>query len=618
MAFFRTSALGLFLLLGLQSIPAMSEDGGIAPQAIPELPPEEQAKTVDPSEAPSSMVINYDEPLRSDFFADTGKGHSRFFNALEIRGYLRTRLAYFRNPHLGTFIPDLDRGTSNFLPNMSIYDAANGTDPNPAQNNFSGNMRLRLDPTIHVSEAMRVRTTLDVFDNMVFGSTPSYMSGFNSSAPVSMMSMSQQAPVSGVNSFQSAIMVKRAWGEASFPIGELRFGRMPLHWGLGLLYHSGDSIDANYGDQVDGILFSTRMFEHYFSPGYFIAYSGPSGRGGGFMKSATNFTNANMVSELGQRYPLETSDLTHVLTLSFLKRQSDFITNQKLQDGNAVFNYGIFGSYRHQNLDSQHATLDLTGDKRGHIVKRNGNVGLGSLWSALSVGTFHLEMELAGIWGKYEIGEKATDALASNSGGKPLSQRDVWLLQGGLAIESKYGFLSDRLQFGLDGGWASSQSGAGFGIREGALDNPSPGMADGRKLPAEGDFKTNFKFNPGYTVDLLMYREVLGAITGTYYFKPHLAYFFNRNFGLRSDVITSFAPTKANTTGDSNFLGVEIDASAFLRTDSGFYFSLAYGVLFPLKGLSHQKTADITPQNMTIFGEAKMAQTLQTFIGLVF
>src|SRR5690606_14008781 len=139
--------------------------------------------------------------------------------------------------------------------------------------------------------------------------------------------------------------------------------------------------------------------------------------------------------------------------------------------------------------------------------------------------------------------------------------------------ECKYGFLGDHLQIGLDGGWASSQSGPGFGFREGSLDNPKSGQADGRKFPAVGEFKTNFKFNPGYTVDLLMYREVLGAITGTYYFKPHLAYFFNRNFGVRSDVITSFAPDKSNTTGNSNFLGVEVDASAFLRTESGFYFS---------------------------------------------
>lgn len=619
MAFSRTFLLRLFFLASLQSILAHSEPN----EAVPELPPEEQITKAPISDSPTSTVINYDDSkIRADFFTDTAanKGFSRFLNAFEISGYMRTRFNYFRNAHLATYVPELGYGTSNFMPNLSIYDTSNEAETNPAQNNFSGNMRLRLDPTINIAETMRVRATLDVFDNMVLGSTPSYMAGasFNPSTPVSMMSMSQHAPVTGINSLESAIMVKRAWGEASFPIGELRFGRMPFHWGLGLLYHSGDTIDANYGDQVDGITFSTRIFDHYFSPGYFIAYSGPSARGGGFMKSAANFPNYFVTSELGQRYPLESGDMTHVLTLSFLKRQSDFMTHQKLEEGNTIFNYGIFASYRKQNLDSQHYSPKVDANTSATIVSRDGDVGLVSLWSAISAGTFHLEMELAGIWGKYQIGEKNTDLLASNGGQAQLSKRDVWLLQGGAAIESKYGFLSDHLQIGLDGGWASSQSGPGFGIREGSQDNPKPGQTDGRKLPPVGDFKTNFKFNPGYTVDLLMYREVLGAITGTFYVKPHLAYFFNRNFGVRSDVITSFAPDKSNTSGNSNFLGVEVDASTFLRTESGFYFSLAYGILFPLKGLSHQGSADLTPQRMTIFGDAKLAQTLQTYIGLVF
>lgn len=591
-------------------------------EAVPQLPAQEELQETTENTETSSVVSNYQNTLTNDFSTQTyrNKGSARFFNALQIEGNLRTRFVYFRDAHLKTFIPEYGYGTSSFLPNLSIYNPADETVQNPSQNNFSANMRLRLDPTIHVTETMRIRTSFDVFDNMILGSTPSYMNrGFaNPSVPVSMMSMSQNTPMPGINSFSSAIMMKRAWAEASFPIGELRFGRMPFHWGLGLLYHSGNDLNNNYGDQVDGILLSTRIFDHYLSPGYFIAYSGPSARGGGFVSaSAPNFANAHVQSELGQRYPLESSDMTHVFTLSFLKRHSDFITHQRLEEGKAIFNYGVFASYRRQNLDSQHLTLSNDTTARANIVERNGNVGLLSLWSALSVGTFRLEMELAGIWGKYQIGEKNTDALANNGANPAFNKRDVWLLQGGLAVESKYGFLSDRLQVGLDGGWASAQSGAGFGFREGNGD-AQVGSMDGRKMPAEGSLKTNFKFNPGYGVDLLMYREVLGGISGTFYLKPHLSYFFSRNFGLRSDLITSFAALKENTPTNSNFLGVELDASAFLRTDSGFYFSLGYGVLFPLKGLNHQKNAGISTANFTNFGEARMAQTLQTFIGLAF
>lgn len=611
--------LSLFFLSGFLNAQAESEG-----QNIPELPAKESAYEADENDfATGPRVINYDDQAYSSgFFSDTSvnSGHSRYLNALELSGYLRFRLAYFRNPHLGTYIPELGRGTSNFAPNLSIYNDTSGNENNPDQNHFSGNMRLRLNPTIHVSENIRVKTSLDIFDNMVLGSTPAYMSmnSFNPSVPVSMMSMSQNAPVPGVNSWQSAIMVKRVWGEASFPFGELRFGRMPMHWGLGLLYNSGDELDADYSDQVDGISFNTKFFDHHFSPGYFIAYSGPHARGGGFYASAPNFPNYYLPLEGGQSYPLETGDLTHVLTLSFLKKHSDYMIQQKIAEHKAIFNYGLFTSYRTQNLDSQNVSTTPDAGNLPRLVKRNGNVGLASLWSSLAFGTLHIEMELAGILGKYTIGEKSSDLLASNNGGTPLSERDIWLLQGGFAVETKYGFLSDRLQVGLDAGLASSHSGPGYGLREGSVDNPSTGMGDGRKNVQGNEYKTNFKFNPGYTVDYLMFKEVLGGISGSYYFKPHLAYFFNRNLGVRSDVITSFAVNKENTTGNSNLLGVEIDASAFFRTESGFYLSLGYGVLFPLRGLSHQKSTEISNQNMAIFGDAKVAQTLQTFIGLSF
>lgn len=615
MTLFRIAVLSI-LLFGLHSIPTIAEKSA----AIPELPTtvevDETAK-----ENHDTQVITYDDSkINLGFFSNTSanQGYARFLNAFQISGYLRTRYSYFRDPHLRTYIPSLGRGTSNFLPNLTAYDNNDDNDLNPAQNNFSGNMRLRLDPTINVSETMRVRATVDLFDNMVLGSTPSYMagSGVNPSVPVSMMAMSQHAPTAGINSLTGAFALKRAWAEASFPIGELRFGRMPFQWGLGLLYHSGDNIDADYGDQMDGIAFSTRVFEHYLTPGYFIAYTGPHARGGGF-SSAANFPNYLVQSELGQRYPLEAKDLTHVFTLSLLKRTSDFLTHQKLEEGNAIFSYGLFTSFRMQSLDSQNFSPSLSSGMASKIVKRDGKVGLLSFWSAFSWGTFHTEMEFAGMWGKYQIGEKNADLLAHNEGGAALTKQDIWLLGGGFAFESKYGFLSDRLQIGLDGGWASAHSGPGFGLREGSNDNPKSGFADGRKSPEKG-YKTNFKFNPGYTVDLLLYKEILGGISGTYYVKPHLAYFFNRNFGVRSDVIASFAQNKANTTGDNHFLGVELDGTTFLRTDSGFYFSLAYGILFPLKGLNHQPSNEITPKDLATFGNAKIAQTLQVYLGLSF
>ena len=170
------------------------------------------------------------------------------------------------------------------LLNLSAYEEDNdGSAPDPDQNNYSANMRLRLNPTINISELTRVKTTIDIFDNLVLGSTPNYMR-----SRVPFMSMSQDSRHAGVNQLQSVIALKRAWAEANFPIGELRFGRMPMNWGLGILYNSGDSITSDYGDQIDGIMFTTRLFDHFVTPSYSIAYTGPTGRGGGFFKDPIN------------------------------------------------------------------------------------------------------------------------------------------------------------------------------------------------------------------------------------------------------------------------------------------------------------------------------------------
>jgi len=601
MAFYRKFVSFLFGCSLLCASMAWSNE-----QAVPQLPPIERPVSMnDGSKDDAGVILSREDSRSSAVNADgLDAGFPRYFSALEITGYFRTRFNYFRNAHLKTYIPKVG-GTSSFMPNLSAYEGDNdASSQNPDQNNYSGNMRLRLNPTINISELTRVKTTIDIFDNLVLGSTPNYMR-----SRASFMSMSQDP--TGINQWQSTIAVKRAWGEANFPIGELRFGRMPMNWGLGILYNSGDNITSDYGDQVDGVMFTTRLFDHFVTPSYTIAYTGPSERGGGHFKSASNNISAQLWDLSGQKHARESSEIAHVLSLSFLKRDSDFITEKKITENRAIFNYGLLASYRFQDMDSHRP--DPADAQKLILVKRDGNVGMGSLWTSLSYKTFHIEAEFAGIWGKYSINAK-NDPLAP-AANQPATD-PIWLLQGGIALESKYGFLDDRLQVGLDAGIASAQSGPAFGIREDRNLDPKAGDTDGQKLPASG-YKSNFKFNPAYNVDLLLYREVLGGITGTYYFKPHVSYFFSRNFGLRGDAISSFALNTSNTPGGSNLLGVELDASAFLRTENGFYFSLAYGVLFPLKGLDHAQ-ATLPGSKYDIFRSAQVSQTLQLYLGLTF
>src|SRR5207244_3121709 len=126
---------------------------------------------------------------------------------------------------------------------------------------------------------------------------------------------------------------------------------------------------------------------HFVTPSYSIAYTGPVWRGG-----ASNNIENRLRDQIGQKYPKETRDLTHVFSLSFLKRDSDFISEKKIAENSAIFDYGLLASYRMQDMDSYYDNPKAE-DKKLLLVKRNGHVGLGSLWTSLSYKTFHIEAE---------------------------------------------------------------------------------------------------------------------------------------------------------------------------------------------------------------------------------
>src|SRR5690606_24835657 len=104
------------------------------------------------------------------------------------------------------------------------------------------NMRLRLEPTIHVTDTIKVHAQVDLLDNLVLGSTPDSFTGENPWAPIDLFTRTQYPATEGINSFNDSITVKRAWGEVRFGFGmTLEFGRM---------------IDTDYGASVDTVRLS--------------------------------------------------------------------------------------------------------------------------------------------------------------------------------------------------------------------------------------------------------------------------------------------------------------------------------------------------------------------------
>ena len=170
----------------------------------------------------------------------------------ELHGYYRVRAEFFNSFTLGRRDaikplwpqpPDNDYFSADKrAPHRVELCGDKPDDHEPCDNatQAGANMRFRLNPELHISDNLRVRSQIDLLDNIVLGSTPQGYANQPSDggyqvvarggySPTGAFVSTQWAPSGGYNSFKDSILVKRVWGEYSSPVGQLRFGRMPSH-----------------------------------------------------------------------------------------------------------------------------------------------------------------------------------------------------------------------------------------------------------------------------------------------------------------------------------------------------------------------------------------------------
>ena len=190
---------------------------------------------------------------------------------LEVDGYLRLRAGMYCNLDFGNrFIGEAIGGSSR-------YPSVSGNDETATERDadFSGtNLSLRLDSTINVSSNIQVHLGLDIFENFIMGSTPKRYG----SQPINILSSGQDNANGGVNSINDAIQVREVYGRLTALNDQLevRFGRMPSHWGLGMFVNAGDCLDCDYQQNADRISASLRMADHVFVGMFDWVSSGPA------------------------------------------------------------------------------------------------------------------------------------------------------------------------------------------------------------------------------------------------------------------------------------------------------------------------------------------------------
>jgi len=184
-------------------------------------------------------------------------------------GYFRTRTVYLTN------LAPQDRRVATYVPT--------GDDiviPDIRRTSYIMS-RLRVMPTLSYAKVAKLQFQVDALDDVLWGDNNGL-----ASAPLFATDASSQYFLGGP--VGDSVKIPRAWVEFAVPVGLMRVGRMPSHWGMGLLANGGgtgnvdpttpigeppraaldnfmpdDWGDKHFGSTADRILFVTKPLSIY-------------------------------------------------------------------------------------------------------------------------------------------------------------------------------------------------------------------------------------------------------------------------------------------------------------------------------------------------------------------
>ncbi|HEX9052131.1 MAG TPA: TIGR04551 family protein [Anaeromyxobacter sp.] len=485
----------------------------------------------------------------------------------------------------------------------------------------TANMRLRLEPTLNVSENVRVRAQVDVLDNYVLGSsTSNLVDQPGSPYPVPFYGTTRVVSPGDPRVDRPAISPKRVWGEVQTPVGLLSFGRMPSEWGLGILSHAGAGLDDDLGDTVDRLQFALPPVTTPLGRLAFVPILDFDSEG--VLYGDSRFGNAQ-----GQPFDAEQGDDGRTYGLKVARVDTEDEIRRKHERNEASVNFGVYYNYRQQRwfypqwnctdpavpcgLGGTYApggTDPTTYGDTATAIHRSAYASIASLWIRYLGPRLRVETEIAGVYG--HVGDPRSDPTQPQPSPVLLRQ-----LGGTLVVD--YKVLPNKVNLGFELGMASGDDAPGFGNDPGRLvgagsasytqGNQTPyGSVEGAQWrPGIDRSIRNFRFNPAYRVDLVLWRHIIGQVTDAMYVKPTLrwdilpglrldealvysrAMFAQSTPSAKPDPRDSSGYTYLKGSGDAN-LGIELDSTLTYGSGDGFHAWASWGVLQPLGGLSFE------------------------------
>jgi uncharacterized protein (TIGR04551 family) len=633
---------GAVLLLTPPAAAQMGPGGFGAPGGGMQPPP---AQGSEKEEGPAEAAPEENRPVDLEPLTSYPEQTKRKMQIFELSGYLRLRDDYMHDFFLGlgySTVPSGSTvpGTVNYgLPPFPVpldcpspANTAGGVIGSPAtggtpaancptKNMGGANLRFRLEPTLNVTDQVRVHAQIDVLDNTIMGSTPDSLAGiqgFNTPPPtaasgsVSQTSMppgvapsqflanNQDPPEIGQNGFTSSVRAKRAWAEIDTEFGSIYFGRMPWNWGRGIFFNDGSCADCDVGTTVDRVMAMTTIYGHQLKFAWDLGAQGDT----------TQQLSLGRLDPSGYPYDLSQNDDVLQLMASVARVDSPVELREKIDRGDVVANYGVQLVYRNQgNVDAvptmtlpmtQFGPQPLMPDQIPTSLAYGAYSFTPDVWFKLYYKALTIEAEGTAILGHIDHpGALAVDGQA------------LKLAQAGWVVASELRLFHDSLFVGFEVGGATGDQ----------ANNPGQYLNYRWRFiqQPKGDGAINdFHFSPDYHVDEIFFRHIMGTVTNATYFKPQAAYWFDlgrtRAIGISGGAIFSMAEIPVSTPGDALLYGIETDASAGYRnTAEGFYAGITWGVFWPLDALDR-------PSN--IWGpdaaSASAAQILRLNLGVKF
>ncbi len=440
-------------------------------------------------------------------------------------------------------------------------------------------LKLHLEPVINIAETMEIHTKLSIFGNTAMGAD-------NYEFDKKENGLLRDAQLST----SANIVFEGLWGVFDTPIGQLKVGRMPFHWGLGILYSDGNKFNTlSSGNYLDRIQLTIPVMGFKIIPAFDLASTGLLDKYHDYFIDASQKDDGFNVS------------------LMFTMQEDDpAVLENKILNEKTVVEVGamVMFSWKGDTTgewvksDEQDGTVEpatdhfVDPDKVYAYTGQSAKLWKLDAWLNLHYKFFSLKTELAFLTGS--IGKIRLED------GRDKSVKTQMV---GWAADLGFRVIPKKFHIGLLTGIASPDDadyvqGDSWNTPGNAINNSS----------TKGDRTVeNFRFNKDYNFNSALWNNFLGRFTAGYYASLTLTYFFLDDLKGYVGTTYSMALKENNSLGGK---GLPNAIEPFIGIDyankSGMRLGTRYQIGIPFSGL------DTDEHDTSLF------HYLNVYLGVVF